>query len=309
MTIQKSLIEAASVISAPSEGDTWRVRLIQEGQGASGYYSAKLLEDYAHAFDGVVSYLNHTDNLATRNFTEIAGRVVGKVKAEKDKDGKTGLYAEWRPDDDHRAKLERYRDTLGLSIFINGEGYYDEERETLMVESFDADDAFRSVDVVVAPGANGRLLTESFKKMYEGRNGAPLEKASDTVSLDENGKAIMEEKLDKLIELMTSLVAEKAVKAEEAAQVEADAQAVEAAVAAYDEAVVQIDAAELLPSQVESLRAAAKAGADVAPLIESAKKVKEDALASIQATESAAPGRAFGERKVESAADLGKVFG
>ena len=44
---------------------------------------------------------------------------------------------------------------------------------------------------------------------------------------------------------------------------------------------------------LESLRAAAKSGQDVAPLIEAAKKVKEDALEAVRVTESA-PGREFG---------------
>ena len=109
----------------------------------------------------------------------------------------------------------------------------------------------------------------------------------------------MEEKLDKLIEMMALLVAEKTAQAEKAAQVEADAAAVEAAVSAYDSAVVQIDSADLLPSQVEGLRAAAKRGEDVAPLIEAAKKVKSDAEEAITARlGESAPGREFGGDKV-----------
>jgi len=44
-------------------------------------------------------------------------------------------------------------------------------------------------------------------------------------------------------------------------------------VEAYSAAETAITGAELLPSQVNSLRAAAKRGEDVAPLIEDAKKI------------------------------------
>ena len=58
------------------------------------------------------------------------------------------------------------------------------------------------------------------------------------------------------------------------AKVEAEVGAkVDAALAGYEEKVVAIEAAELLPSQVESLKAEARKGNDVTALIESAKAV------------------------------------
>lgn len=304
------LTETATIES--SDKETWVVRLIQEGKGSSGYYSADLLEAYHPVFDNTVSFLNHTNDVSSRNFTEIAGRVVGETWTDKDKDGKVGIYANWRPDDDHRRKLEQYRDTLGLSIFIGGSGTYDEETDTLMVESFDGDDPFRSVDVVIAPGANGRLMVESARKMYESRVDAASKK-TESVTVAEDGK---ETKMDQelkdafagLAALITPLVDAQKVKATEDAQVEADAKAVESALAQFEAAVKAVDEADLLAPQKESILAAAKRGEDVAPLIESAKAVKEAAIASLQESDEH-EGLIKTTRKVESAVDLGKVFG
>ena len=282
----KSFIESAAIVNSDTDAETWRVRLIQEGQGSSGYYSASLLENFGHAFDNTVSYLNHTDDVSKRNFTEIAGRVVGRVWTEREANGKVGLYANWRPDDDHRRKLEQYRDALGLSIFINGEGRYDDEKDTILVESFDADDPFRSVDVVVAPGANGRLLTESLKRIYEDRDTATSdEKPGVTSALEERVLEMekdVEERFAALENLLNTLVTkEQAVKAE-AAQAEADENAGRIAVEAYDAAVKAIDEADLPAAVVETLRKSAREGADVTPLIAQAVAIKEAAEADVQ---------------------------
>lgn len=103
------------------------------------------------------------------------------------------------------------------------------------------------------------------------------------------------EKLDALSTIVQSLVAEKTSKAEESAQHEADAKAVEAAVAAYDAAVKLIDEADLLEPQVAALRAEALKGADVAPLIESAKAIKDAAVEAAKADSDESTGRTLGE--------------
>src|SRR5690606_22009845 len=299
-----NLIEAGTVLSEnPSEDGTWRVRLINEGQGSSGYYAAELLETYHHAFDNVISFLNHpVSGPETRNFTEIAGRVVGETWLDTAEDGTLGVYANWRPDPDYKAKLETYKDSLGLSIYISGAG---EDRDGVFhVTEFDTEDPFRSVDVVIAAGRGGRFeMAESMRKIYESRRDSD-EKPSVTSAQENNRKdPIVEEKLDKLIEMIGLLVAKDEAKAAEAAQVEADEAAKVEAVEAYDAAVKAIDEADLLPSQVAALRAEAKKGADVAPLIEAAKQVKADALASIQESADEAPAG----RIVESASKTFKI--
>lgn len=91
-----------------------------------------------------------------------------------------------------------------------------------------------------------------------------------------------------------TLVSEQDTKAQEQAQAEADQEAVEAALSAYEEKVAQIESADLLPVQVESLRALARKGVDVSEEIEKAKAV----LTAVK--ESVATDGAFTGRIVES---------
>lgn len=309
--MKKHLLEAATLVEADTQAETWKVRLINEGKGSSGIYSAQLLEDYGHAFNGAISFLNHPQaGPETRNFTEIAGRVQGEVWKEKDEDGKVGLYANWRPDDDHRAKLERYKDRLGLSIYIAGNGEVEDDGE-FHVREFDVDDPFRSVDVVIAAGRGGRFeITESYRQIYESARVAESDRPSVTSAVEERKLEMekdVEERFAALETLLTSLVAKDEKATAEAAQVTADAEAGKIAVEAYDAAVSAIDAADLPEKVVESLRKQAKAGVDVTPLIEQAKEIKTALAESISAGDD--QGRDFGGRKVESATDLGKVFG
>lgn len=308
--MKKHLLEAATLVEADTEAETWKVRLINEGRGSSGIYSAQLLEDYGHAFNGAISFLNHPQaGPETRNFTEIAGRVQGEVWKEKDADGKVGLYANWRPDDDYRRKLETYKDRLGLSIYIAGNGEVEDDGE-FHVREFDVDDPFRSVDVVIAAGRGGRFeITESYRQIYESARIAESDKPGITSVLEmKNGIHMeLEEKVDKALELLAGLVAKEHTAQAEAAQAEADKDAGRNAVEAYHASITAIDAAELPEKVVESLRTQAKKGVDVTPLIEQAKEMKAALVETL--AESAEQGRDFGSRKVESATDLGKVFG
>ena len=135
--------------------------------------------------------------------------------------------------------------------------------------------------------------------------------------MDEEFKAefaALKTALGGLTEALSGLVTEKQAEESRKAQIEADDKAVEAKVAQVTANLDAVEAAreDLLPSQVESLRAEAKKGVDVAPLIESAKTVAKEALeaAGREVEEHQSQGRTLGvTRKVESAADLGKVFG
>lgn len=73
-----------------------------------------------------------------------------------------------------------------------------------------------------------------------------------------------------------ALVSVEDTKAAEQAQVEADEAAVEAALDAYDAQIEKIEAADLTPVQVESLRALARKGLDVSTEIENAKRLKAE---------------------------------
>lgn len=286
--VTKSLIETGAVVSAETEDGLWRVRLINEGRGSSGIYSSELLETYKSAFDNVVSFVNHPHaGPETRNFTEIAGRVVGEVWTEKADDGTLGIYANWRPDEDYKRKLESYKDRLGLSIYVSGSGEVDDDGEFHVTE-FDTEDPFRSVDVVVAAGRGGRFeVSESLREMYDSRRSESNEPT--VTSAVGKEKEIKMDELKAAVEALTAqvsaLVATEQTAQAEAAQAEADENAGREAVEAYDAAVTAIDAADLPASVVESLRKQAKSGADVTALIEQATEMKIALVESAPAVE------------------------
>lgn len=298
--MKKHLLEAASLVSeSASEDGTWKVRVISEGKGSSGTYTASLLENHHSAFDNVLSFKNHPvgwDGPQSRDFTMIAGEVVGETWVEKDERGLTSVYANYRPDPEYAEKLERYKSKLGLSIYIEGSGYEDENGEYI-VDWFNPEDPYGSLDVVIAPGARGKFM-ESMREFYsanESSNGRPGTRQEEQEN--KMDKETLEAALKPLADALTVLVAEKKATEAADAQAKADEAAVTSAVEAYDAKVKAIAEADLPEIQAESLRAAAKAGQDVAPLIESAKALKAAIEADLRESAGAedSTGRILGE--------------
>lgn len=268
-----------SVSEAPvKKGNRWRVIVARPGKGSSGTYSEDLFRrDAAKLIPaGAQSFINHGERDPEKMigvfpdggyFDEAEKAVVAELE----------VFPHWKE------WVETVAPHVGMSLYAMGEA--DENGNVTAI----LEDAYNGADLVSRPGLQGSRIAD---KLYEAALSHSDEPAVNSAQ-EETRKEIMEEKLDQLITLMTSLVAKDETRAAEAAQVEADEAAVVNAVEAYDAAVVAIDEADLLPSQVAALRAEAKKGHDVAPLIEAAKQVKEDALASVRITESA-PGREFG---------------
>lgn len=312
MTKTKHLLEAATLASeSASEDGTWKVKVISEGKGSSGIYTAELLEAHHHAFDEVLSFRNHPtgwDGPETRDFTMIAGEIKGETWVDTDETGRKAVYANYLPDPEFKDKIERYRSKLGLSIYIEGSGFENENGE-FVVDWFNPEDPYASLDVVIAPGARGKFL-ESARRAYESVH-PESDKPSVTSAVEKENGIKMDEEIKEAFKALTDLIAPLVAKEQtaqaEAAQAEADKDAGRTAVEAYDSAVTAIDAADLPEKVVESLRKQAKEGVDVTPLIEQAKDIQ--AALTEKLTEDAAHGRDFGGRKVESATELGKVFG
>jgi len=308
----RNLLEAATLVSeSAAEDGTWRVKVISEGKGSSGIYTAELLENHHHAFDEVLSFRNHPtgwDGPETRDFTMIAGEIKGETWVDTDDTGRKAIYANYLPDPEYKEKIERYKNKLGLSIYIEGSGFENDNGE-FVVDWFNPEDPYASLDVVIAPGARGKFL-ESAKRAYESLHRDSEEPSVTSAVEKENGIKMDEEikaAFKSLTDLIAPLVAKETASQAEAAQAEADENAGKVAVEAYDAAVTAIDAAELPEKVVESLRKQAKDGVDVTPLIEQAKEMKTALSESLSAD--ADTSRDFGGRKVENATELGKVFG
>lgn len=296
---KKHLLEAATLVSeSASEDGTWKVKLISEGKGSSGTYPATLLENHHHAFDNVLSFKNHPtgwDGPSERDFTMIAGKVVGETWVESDERGLKAVYGNYLPDPEYKDKISRYKEQLGLSIYIEGSGYVEESSGDFIVDWFNPEDPYASVDVVIAPGARGKFM-ESMRKTYDSQ--VESKKPSVTSAVERENGIKMDEEIKEafkaLNDLIAPLVAKEQTAQAEAAQAEADENAGREAVEAYDAAVTAIDAADLPAKVVESLRKQAKEGVDVAPLIEQATEMK---AALAESANDAHEGRILGESK------------
>lgn len=309
-TETRPLFEAASLVGDMNADGLWKVRLISEGKGSSGVYTASLLENHHSALNDLLSFKNHPvgwDGPEARDFTMIAGEIVGETWIEKDERGLVAVYGNYRPDPEYKEKLARYKGKLGVSIYIEGSGYYDENEE-FIVDWLNPADPYASLDVVIAAGARGKF-EESLKSFYAQRSADRPSTTSVQERKEIEDMATVEERLDALTAAVESLVSAQNAKIEQEAQVKVNEEAVTERLDAYDAAIATIDAAELLPPQIESLRAEAKKGADVAPLIEQAKKIRDAAIEAAKTAEPDIAGKVLGEAKYQSASDLGKVFG
>lgn len=289
--------EAASLAPKRANG-SYPVVLITEGEGSSGRYSAKLIEGSDHVFSRVASYLNHPidpNKPHLRPVESIAGRF-GEVRVEE-RDGLKALVTDFTPRSEYAGFIEEFADILGLSIYCGAKGTELEDGR-IDVEEFDADDPYRSVDIVVAAGRGGRFerATESLR-LIESSLGSPADKPGVTSAPGEKKEGHMDKEIKALLEALIAkfdtFVTESKAAADAARAAEADADAANKekaeAIEAYAAAERAISEAKLLAPQVEELRTAALKGQDVAPLITKAKAVMEAAVKA--AAESAEPSR------------------
>lgn len=279
-TITPELLTEVAAAAPVKHGKNWRVKLATPGQGSSGYYSADVLREYGPTAipAGTKAFLGHA-RPEERSLRDLVGTYPqGAYWLEEEQ----ALFADLKPATSKWAEVLGELGTLAeASININGTK--DAEGNVLTLEYSRAN----TVDLVAHAGLEGSGLTEQIESLIESARGADSTKKP-SVNPDAGDKEYkMEEKLDKLITLFESFIADKSATASAEAQAKVDSEAISTAVseslAEYDAKVALIEAEkELLPSQRTYLREQAKVGADVAPLIESAKKVIEEASEVLQ---------------------------
>lgn len=168
------LYEAGGAKPQSKGNGIFDVCIIKPGWGSSGYYSPELLAaaTTAETFRaGRPSFANHPTEAEFangRDITKIMGRIVSEPEIRENEDGEiTGLWASLKVQPQWIDFVEEYKDTIGLSIFASGEISEGEAegRTGHIVESFDPNDPYTSVDFVVAAGAGGKVerMLESFK--------------------------------------------------------------------------------------------------------------------------------------------------
>lgn len=144
----------------------WRARLIGVGTGASAVYTEEALRgSFAEAFPaGTRVNINHQsyEENFERNLEQLAGVICSTPVFESD-----GMYADVEFSEKWAPFIEEFHEVIGLSISgactvaasgNDGEPRFDyDHKELPTVEKF-VYTPLNTVDVVTAPGANGRFI-------------------------------------------------------------------------------------------------------------------------------------------------------
>lgn len=271
MTTQIAIRE--SVTEAPvKKGNRWRVIVARPGKGSSGDYSTEMFRRDAHKIiaPGGQSFINHDDS---RNPKDMIGVYPeGSFWSEEDNAvvSELEVFSHWKE------FVEEVGPHCGISLYALGES--DEDGNVTAI----IEDRLNGADLVARPGLVGSGLAE---KLYESAIAQVSEEKPSVTAAQEERKLEMDEKDREAIAALTTavqaLVTDKQAAQVEAAQATADEKVVEERLDAYDAAVEAIEAAELPADAAKSLRAEARKGVDVAPLIEFAKTVAAGAVTRI----------------------------
>lgn len=275
------LHESNDKMDASSKGEgIYRVRIIDTGWGSSGYYSEKVLAEYGPKTftKGTGMYLNHSTEQEVANGRDLE-KIAAKLITDAEFDESEGaLFADIKVGSRYRDIIEEYQEIVGLSIFASGDVSEGEAegRSGKIVESFNIEDPYKSVDFVVAAGRGGRI-----EKMIES-----------ATADNSKGKSMTEEDVTKLVTaLSTALstaVAEAVGKEIEQRLPVVEKEEVEPLNKA--EVAEKLVAEGILPSQRKSIYALIDTGItqeELDTVIEEAKKDVEELQKSL--VESSAP--------------------
>lgn len=285
----KNLI-LTEAVKAPvkKQGNRWLVTVATPGQGSSGFYSEELLREQGPKalHPGAQSFVTHDPS---RNPKDMIGvfpdggfwnEEKGVLQAELE------VHPHWVD------FVEAVGPHCGMSLYMHGKT--DDEGNVIELTP----NEYNGCDLVSRPGLAGSGLDE---KLYESLKADAHAKAEEDEHMQE---------LTKKVEALTDMFAQFVASHQEKKEDEVSPEALVAdALDTYQAAITEIDKADLLPSQVEDLRERAKEGKDVAPLIESAKKINAELKAQIEeaAKDRDSVGNVLGTQ-FESALDIGKVL-
>ena len=300
MTKRNLLVESTAVPTKTGTG-RWKAVLITPGQGSSGFYSESVLKEY-----GPVAFRKGAKSFVTHNRLENGEpdpfSMWGVLTEDAHYEDGVGLVGEIEVLPSWRARVEEVAPHVALSVYVSGE----KDESDNIVALYE--DAQNGVDMVVYPGRPGSSLVEqmleSARSDSDGLGVTSAHKEGKELVMEKD----VEDRFNAITDILNRLVSDKKAAEAEAIQAEADEKAVEARLDAYDAAVDAIEAADLPADAAKSLREQARKGVDVAPLIEFAKSVKDEAVKSLQ-EDAGLGGRVITTKTVESAVDLGKVFG
>jgi hypothetical protein len=193
-----TLSEAVTFAPVASQGNKWRVKVIESGWGSSGYYSPSVLQEFGPSVfkAGTKVFMNHpsateSSDRPERDVHQLAGKLSTDAYFSEN-----GLVADIEFYSHYAPIIKEMAGDVGLSIHAFGEASDGEAegRTGPIIESLVAD-PLTSVDVVTVAGAGGKFLSllESYIKRDE-----DAEKLSESVS-EGNESMITKEDFDAAI--------------------------------------------------------------------------------------------------------------
>lgn len=282
--IKRKLSEHGALVEAKGRDGVFPIRIITEGKGSSGVYSRELLKEYADVFANRAMHLDHPadpERPWERSVAGIAART-GNVEY-REVDGVGALFTEAKVRKEYREFVEEFGDLIGVSIYASGTGR--EEDGEYIVESFDGDDPYTSVDFVVAAGRGGRVekMMESYRAI-ETSVGRPADDGVATANaenekmgnhMDEKILALVEAlatKVDALDAKVSSIVTLSEQAIQDAAEKVDAFEVVEEVVAAVAEAKLPEEGRKRVIESVKAGNAVAEAVAAEKAYVESIRK-------------------------------------
>jgi hypothetical protein len=164
-----TLSEAVTFAPVASQGNKWRVKVIESGWGSSGYYSPAVLQEFGPMVfrAGTKVFMNHpsateSSDRPERDVHQLAGKLTSDAYFSEN-----GLVADIEFYSHYAPIIREMAGDVGLSIHAFGEASDGEAegRNGPIIESLVAD-PLTSVDVVTVAGAGGKFLSllESYIK-------------------------------------------------------------------------------------------------------------------------------------------------
>lgn len=241
----KRIYEAATLSVDPAT-NALRVCLISEGAGSSADYPAAFFnEQNADRLAESLSFPGHPIDLERpehRDPMSAIGSIGSKVDIQVDADGNHSFWADYVPAKSKPGVAEyliEYGPRLGLSIYSESEGHEDSSTGKWVAEALSPNDPYRSVDVVVAPGARGKFdvkVAEGLRRVIESSGGTvPPGSKEINMEIKDVEKVVAEQltaALTPLTKIFEGLVERLDGKVVAEAQAEADEAAVKTAVEA-----------------------------------------------------------------------------
>lgn len=302
--MSRKLTEQGTLVAAKASNGVFPIRLITEGKGSSGTYSKELLQKYKDVFAGRPMFMNHPQDPSKPWQRDVltAAAKIGPTVEYREVDGVAGIYGEAKVRKEYIEFVEEFADVIGVSIFIEGDGQ-DIDGE-YMVESFNGEDPYRSVDFVVAAGRGGGVerAIESLR-IIESSVGQPADTDAATARVEEeNRKKQNMDELKALIEAFAAKVDAKFVALE--AKVDSVVTLSEQASAATADKVEAFEVADELSKAVAEAKLPEEGRKRVLESVRDGGKSVADAVASESAYI-----KSITESLAESAGEAGREFG